>query len=65
MTNKELMQLTDDELHEISMQRKKNGCYTKQALEAQRILWTRADRPFSADKCRSGVCLDYYDKKDK
>lgn len=58
----ELIDKSNEELHEISMQRKKNGSYTKQALEAQRILWTRADRPFSASKSSSGVCLDYYDK---
>ena len=57
-----LIDMTDEELHEISMQRKKNGSYTKQALEAQRILWTRKGRPFSTNKSSKGVCLDYYDE---
>lgn len=63
--NIKLTDLPDEELRELSKQRKKNGSYTKRAITAQRILWERADRPFKADKCRSGVCLDYYDEKCK
>ncbi len=43
----EMMALPDEELHEISMQKKKNGCATKEALKAQRILWERNDRNYS------------------
>ncbi|WP_192813540.1 MULTISPECIES: hypothetical protein [unclassified Megasphaera] len=37
---------TDEELREISMQRKKNGSYTQRELKAQRILWKRTGCPF-------------------
>lgn len=33
-----MVDMTDEELREISMQRKKNGSYTQRALKAQRIL---------------------------
>lgn len=49
MNINEMMALSDEELHEISMQKKKNGCATKEALKAQRILWERNDRNYRRD----------------
>lgn len=50
MNIEEMMALPDEELHEISMQKKLNGCATKEALKAQKILWERNDRNYSRDE---------------
>ncbi len=54
---------TDEELREISMQRKKNGSYTQRALKAQRILWKRAGCPFV--NWTHNANLDWYDEHSK
>lgn len=54
---------TDEELREISLQRKKNGSYTQRALKAQRILWKRAGCPFAG--WTENTNLDWYDKNCK
>ncbi|AXB82638.1 hypothetical protein ACT01_10555 [Megasphaera hexanoica] len=58
--------MSDDELRTLASKRFKNGRITKQALEAQRELWERHGRPFSADRRDLGdgdyfVDLDFYD----
>lgn len=62
----EVSEMSDDELRTLASKRFKNGRITKQALEAQRELWERHGRPFSADRRDLGdedhfVDLDFYD----
>lgn len=40
-----LSEMNEDELRVLTKKRFKNGRLTKQALEAQRELWIRHDRP--------------------
>ena len=59
-------EMSDDELRTLADKRFKNGRLTKQALEAQRELWERHDRPFTKDGHDIGkgvdfINLDYYD----
>lgn len=61
-----LSEMNEDELMALANKRFKNGHITKQALEAQRELWERHDRPFTKDGHDIGngdtiVNLDYYD----
>lgn len=48
-------EMSDDELRTLASKRFKNGRITKHALEAQRELWERHGRPFSADRFRRTV----------
>lgn len=61
-----LSEMNEDELRALAKKRFKNGRLTKQALEAQRELWIRNDRPFTKDGHDIGngedfINLDYYD----
>lgn len=47
MNKTEMLNLPDEELHEISLRKKKNGCATREALTAQEILWNRGGRSYS------------------
>lgn len=58
-----MIDMTDEELHAISMQRKKNGSYTQRALKAQQILWKRAGGPFVNRTHNAN--LDWYDEHSK
>lgn len=40
--------LTIEELKIIALEKNKKGIATKQALEAQKIIWERAGKPYSA-----------------
>ncbi len=40
-----MVDMTDEELREISMQRKKNSSCAQRGLKAQRILWKQAGLP--------------------
>lgn len=42
-----LSEMTEDELKELSLQKKKNGCYTSRALAAQRKLWDQFHYPIN------------------
>lgn len=60
-------QLSKEELQEIAKRRKKNGCFTDDALVAQRILWNEAGQPFVGrfkidGTVRGGGGVDYYDE---
>lgn len=50
-TIKELRQLSDEELKQLSLQRHKTGRKksTTTALRAQMVLWQRAGRPFQSE----------------
>lgn len=61
-----LSEMNEDELRALAKKRFKNGRLTKQALEAQRELWIRHDRPFTKGGHDIGngedfINLDYYD----
>lgn len=47
---------TDEELKRIALQKNKTGCATREALEAQAILYHRV-HPFGTR--RKGCCPDY------
>lgn len=40
-----LSEMAEDELKALSLQKKKNGCYTSCALAAQRKLWEKSYYP--------------------
>lgn len=40
-----LSEMTEDELKTLSLQKKKNGCYTSRAIAAQRKLWDQFHYP--------------------
>ena len=42
MKIEEMNELTDEELYELAMQKRKNGCATSDALMAQRLIWARS-----------------------
>lgn len=46
MTEKELKELSDEELQIISSRKNNKGNATSEALKAQKVMWQRAGEPF-------------------
>lgn len=51
--------MTEEELKILSNKKKKNGCYTQQALIAQKELWCRTH--YKIDNALEEYCDGYYD----
>lgn len=49
-----LSKMTENELRELSLQKKKNGCYTSRALAAQRKLWEKSHYPTHDEEYDNG-----------
>lgn len=51
--------MSEEELKILANNKKKNGCYTQQALAAQRELWCRTH--YEIDNALEEYCDGYYD----
>lgn len=52
-------QMSEEELKILANNKKQNGCYTQQALAAQRELWCRTH--YEIDNALEEYCGGYYD----
>lgn len=56
MNREQMLALSPEELHELSMKKTKRGVATQEALRAQKIIWERGGRGFTGNSMGEVAC---------